>query len=372
MLKKNTFLSSALFAAVFIFTLIFPGLVFAQAEGIKISPVRIEDLADPGQTLQKTIKVTNDSDSAKTLYPYIKDFKADGEEGAAKLMAPGTGDESSLAAWINTEMGGTYFEPHEEKEIPLTIAIPANIGPGGYYGAIVFGTQAPKVQGTGEEKGAAIAISQQTGALILLQVAGDVKEEANIREFSTDKEFYTTPFEVKFLARIENTGNVHLKPNGTIEIQNIFGKTTNILRINEKGVNVLPKSIRKFQSSWSGDFAFGRYKAIIALAYGTPVTERGHGMQSMIQEKYFWVFPWKIIIPAILGITFIGALIVLFLKYYKSRAVKKAMEEMGLTKVRYVQKIEGPSPTLHLGLITAAILVALFLIAGAAYFIIFA
>lgn len=371
MLKKNPFLT-ALFAVVFVFSLISPGLVSAQGEGIKISPVRIEDMADPGQVLHRTIKVTNDSDSAKTLYAYIRDFKADGEEGAAKLMAPGTGDETSLAFWIKTDMDGTDFGPHEEKEIPFTIEIPATIGPGGYYGAIVFGTQAPKIQGEGAERGAAIAIAQQTGALILLQVAGDAKEEASFREFTTDKEFYSTPFDVKFLARIENLGNVHLKPRGTITIKNMFGKDSSIVQVNDRGVNILPKSIRRFETSWKGDFAVGRYKAVIALSYGTAVSDGGQGMQSLVQEKYFWIFPWKIIIPGLLGIAFIGGLIALFLKFYKSRAVKKAMEEMGLTKVRYVQKVEGPSPTLHLGLVTAAILIALFLVIGAVYFLIFA
>lgn len=371
MIKKNIAFIVVLLGGL-ITTLLTPAIALGEGEGIKISPVRVEDLVVPGQILQRMIKVTNNSNNAKRLYPYIKDFTADGEEGAAKLLAPGEGDETSMASWIKIDAEGADFLPNEEKEMPFTIEVPENIGPGGYYGAIVFGTQAPKVQGEGAERGAAIAIAQQTGALVLIQVAGDALEEAEVREYSTDKDFYPTPFDVKFMIRIENKGNVHVKPYGKIEITNMFGKQAGTLYINEKGANILPHSIRRFQSEWKGDLGFGRYKAMLILSYGTPANQGGKGMQSIIQDVYFWVFPWKIIIPAFLGIIFLVALIVLFLKFYKSRAVKKAMEEMGMTQVKYVKKIEGPSATLHLGLITAAILATIVLIAGAVYFLILA
>ena len=99
-------------------------------------------------------------------------------------------------------------------------------------------------------------IAHKTGVLLLFQVSGDIVEKAVIKEFSTDKEFYSTPFTVNFLTRVENLSNVHIKPRGTIVISNMLGKETSIIRVNEKGSNILPNSIRRFESSWQNNFGF--------------------------------------------------------------------------------------------------------------------
>ena len=355
---------------IFLFGFIFPAKIFAEGEGIKISPVVIEDMVQPGQRVQKTIKVTNESEGARTLYPYLKDFSADGESGMAKLLPPGSGDESSLSNWIEIDVNGFSFNPHEEKEIPFYVNVPQSAGPGGHYGAIVFGTQPPKVNVEGGERGAAIAISQQTGALVLLQVAGDANEEAEVREFTTDNEIYGTPFDVNFLTRIENKGNVHIKPAGSIKITNFFGKEAAVLRFNEKLNNVLPKSIRKYNYNWKGDIGFGRYKASLILSYGVDASKGGQGMQSIYQEKYFWIIPWKIVVPLVLGIVFLATLAYLFLKFYKNRAVKRAIEAMGGRDVRYMRKSHsGHTSSAHLGLIISIILLGIFILSLVLYFV---
>ncbi len=347
---------------------------FAQAVGIKVSPLRIEKLVDPGEVLEKTIKITNVSDSSKTFYIYLKDFKAGDEIGGALLIPPGSEEGSFLASWIKVTSEGINFAPGEEKEIPVIIEVPKEVGPGGYYGAVVFGTIPPEVMVEGGEGGAAIAVGQQTGVLVLLQVSGDVIEEALIREFSTDKDFYSTPFKVNFLTRVENLGNVHIKPHGTIEIKNILGKKVATLRVNDQGANVLPNSIRRFENSWEGNFGFGRFKAILALSFGTFAHEGGQGRQTIYAERTFWILPWKIIIPVALGLIFFAALFILFLKLYKSRAVQKALKETGLTPTKYiyVKKKQGFSPALRFGLILFILLSLVFLlIGGIIYFLFF-
>jgi len=207
-------------------------------------------LVEPGETLQKSVKIVNDSSVAKTMYAYLMDFKSEGEMGKAKLIAPGSEKGYFLSSWIDITAEGVDFGPKEEREIFFTINVPADVGPGGYYGAVIFGPKPSEVRPAGEEKGAAVAVTQQVGALVLLQVAGDATEEAVIREFSTDKEFYSTPFSVNFLIRIENLGNVHIKPHGTIEISNMLGKEVAVVRVNDRGANVLPDSVRRFENSW--------------------------------------------------------------------------------------------------------------------------
>jgi hypothetical protein len=353
---------------------LFVSSVSAQALGVKVSPLRIEKLVDPGEILEKSIKITNISDSPKTFYVYLRDFKAGDERGGALLIPPGSEEGPFLASWIKITSEGINFAPGEEKEIPVTIEVPKEAGPGGYYGAIVFGTSPPEVGVEGEEGGAAVAIGQQTGVLVLLQVSGDIIEDALIREFSTDRNFYSAPFKVNFLSRIKNLGNVHIKPHGTIEINNILGKNVATLRVNDQGANVLPNSIRRFENSWEGDFGFGRYKAILALSFGTFAHEGGEGRQTIYAERTFWILPWKIIVPVVLGLIFLAGIFVLFLKLYKSRAVQKALKEKGLTPTKYVyvRKKQGFSSALRFGLILFVLLFLIFLlIGGVIYFLFF-
>ncbi|GAG89090.1 unnamed protein product, partial [marine sediment metagenome] len=124
---------------------------FAQAVGIKVSPLRIEKLVDPGEVLEKTIKITNVSDNPKTFYIYLKDFKARDEIGGALLIPPGSEEGSFLASWIKVTSEGINFAPGEEKEIPVIIEVPEKVGPGGYYGAVVFGTIPPEVMVEGSD-----------------------------------------------------------------------------------------------------------------------------------------------------------------------------------------------------------------------------
>ncbi|MFH0892548.1 MAG: hypothetical protein V1867_07305 [Candidatus Falkowbacteria bacterium] len=347
--------------------------VHAQTIGIKISPVKVEEVVDPGQVLDEYLKVTNESDIPKTLYVYLRDFKAEGESGQARLISPGSEDGYFLASWIEAPTEGIDFAPGEEKVISYRINVPSETGPGGYYGAIVMGTEPPKIDGTTEDKGAGIAVAQQTASLILLRVKGDVFEEAKVREFNTNKRFYGAPFDVGFTVRIENAGNVHVKPYGTIAVTNMLGKEVKLIRVNEKGGNILPGGTRSFTDmNWKGSGGFGRYKATLGLTYGVSADEGGQGKSSLMAGLYFWVIPWKIIIPVFSTLFLLSGLFFLFLRLYRNKAIRRAMEEAGMGHVRYVPKFEGPSPTLHMLLILLVVFIILILITGGVYLLFFA
>ena len=256
---KKVYYFLVILIAVFIFGNIDLSPARAQV-GIKITPVKTEEIVDPGESFTSEVRVLNNSNENKTFYAYLRDFQAEGELGRVKLIAPGSEEEGSfMASWIDITSEGVEFAPGEEKAIPYTINVPANAGPGGHYGAILFGTVPPKLSLETGDKGAGMAIAQQTGSLILLHVSGDVVEEARVREFTTEKRVYGTPFDVNFIIRIENLGNVHVKPHGLISIENMFGKEVGVLRVNDEGGNVLPKTIRRFEYNWTDQMGFGRY-----------------------------------------------------------------------------------------------------------------
>ncbi len=353
--------------------LLFVSSVFAQEAGISIAPLKIDELVNPGEVLEKTIKVTNLFDSAQTFYFSAADFKAGDESGKAILVSPGSEEGPFLSSWLNLPREGISFKAGEKKEISFTISVPEEVGPGGYYGAVILGTSPPKLELGEGGRTAGIAIGHQATTLVILQVAGDAIEDALVQEFSTDKNFYSAPFKINFLTRVKNLGNVHIKPHGLIEIKNMLGKKIATIEVNDLGANVLPDSIRRFVNSWEGDFGFGRYIASLGLSFGTFASEGGKGRQTLTAERSFWILPLKIIIPLFSGMIFIGAVFVLFLKLYKNKAVKRALREAGLVRpVRYIRKRQEPSLTWHFGLILAVILILILLVGGIIFFLFFA
>lgn len=345
----------------------------AQGVGIKISPVKVEDVVDPGQTYQGSLKVTNEANEDRTFYVYLKDFKAGDESGSPIIIAPGSEEGYFLASWIDITADAIPLKAGEEVRIPYSIKVPEETGPGGYFGGVYFGTKPPKLNLNSGDQGAGMSIAQQAGSLILLRVKGDVYEEAFVREFTTDKNYYSTPFDVKFITRIENKGNVHVKPYGAIRITDMFGREKETIVVNKQGGNILPKSVRRYNNEWSGKYGFGRYNAEIGLTYGQTVDKGGQGMQSMVAYQSFWIIPWKIIGPFLLVIGLIFGLLLLTVKIYKDKAVKRAVGEAGIKKVKSMAtKGRGDSSLAHSLIILLTVIIILFLIFMSVYFLFFA
>jgi hypothetical protein len=317
---------------------------------IKITPSIFDNpdfcLVKPGDVRSGQVQVTNGSGSEITIYAYLRDFKAEAEDdaGVAKLIVPGSEEGNYISSWINISKEGIIIPAGGSVNIPFTINVPQNVGPGGYYGAIIFGTQAPKTKPGEEDLGAAIGVSQQAASLILLQIKGIADERAEIREFKTDKRIYSTPFSVNFSTKIENLGNVHVKPRGMIIVKNMLGREVTTLMVNDASKNILPKSSRLFTNSWKDNFGFGKYEASLALSYGTTPEQGGEGRKTLTTFWYFWIFPSKVLVSLIVSLAVLIILFVVFLRLYKKMAIKRAMEQMGSRQREIAKKIVASAP----------------------------
>jgi hypothetical protein len=314
-------------------------MFYGDALALTISPPKIELLANPGQKVEDEIKLFNETDSELTIYTSTANFIAkEGEEGVPKFLTPEE-KEGDLADWIEIEEGPITILPLEQKVIPITINIPTWADPGGHYAGIFFGTQSP-----GEKEGTVVGVTGKLGGLILLRVSGDIEEEGKLVSFDLkDSKTFYEHLPIDFVIVFENLGNVHLKPQGEILIKNLLGRTSDIVDINKPeigtGKNVLPESVRRFESSWikssfeifpqgfleklkfeKDNFAFGRYKGDLILEYGT------QGKKAT-DSVVFWVFPWHLILVTILGTGLLVCLMIVGIRRYNRWIIKKAMKE---------------------------------------------
>ncbi|MCT4617407.1 MAG: DUF916 domain-containing protein [Candidatus Gracilibacteria bacterium] len=252
----------------------FSFIIGANAD-ITISPLKHELTVEQGGEKVEIIKITNNDSRAITLYTSTEDFIAGDDTGKPKFLKASeqSHPELSLANWIKLTEGNITLAPKETREVKFRVNVPKTGEPGGHYGAIFFAPEAT---------GGQISIVQRLGVLILIDVPGEVKiagefKDTQVGRLNEEQNFVENNnldgMPVVFSTAFENTGNIHLKPRGKIEILDDRGVTlenigkepivtpggafvgerqVNYIPFNPSDGNVLPNSTRKFESAWEG------------------------------------------------------------------------------------------------------------------------
>lgn len=200
----------------------------------------------------------------------------------------------SLASWISVNPVEAVVPARGSQTFAFSVKVPDNAEPGGHFGSVIVKTNPVALDATGA------AVSQEAGPLILVSVAGDITESANIVEFKSQKNFWEKG-PIILETRVENKGNVHFKPSGIITIKNMFGREVTKINLEER--NVLPDTIRKLVNEWDPGFAVGRYSADLSIVFGPNQT-------LTTATTSFTIFPYKVIVPALVGLVLLLVLIV--------------------------------------------------------------
>ncbi len=316
-----------------------PGSLLANEDSLSVTvtPPLYQLTIGPGDSWASTLKLINSNSYDVTFYAQVADMQASGEEGRSKftpvLSSPQGSSSNSylLAQWIRLSGEPIFIKAGSSVDLPFTITIPESAEPGGHYAAILVGTEPDALHATGTM----LKVSSLVSSLLFVKIKGNVVESGRIREFLTSRQLYQTP-DVDFSLRFENTGNTHIQPQGDIVIYNMWGKERGHVAINQGTDfgNVLPKSIRHFDFSWSGEqdlFDIGLYSAIVGLTYGD------EGKQNVSSKTYFWVVP---LVPVSIGLgsllLFIFCLI-WFIRRYIRRALMLEHQRLGIQAAPVVQ-----------------------------------
>ncbi len=299
-----------------------------SAQAATISPPRLELAGDPGAQVSGQIKLSNDKLIPQTFFLFARDFEAQDESGNPQFVTSSDG----FSTWLDFPPSVT-LGPRGDQTIVFTAQIPGDIEPGGYFAAVFASTEEPASQ-PGQ-----VAVQGQIGTLVFLRVNGDVPESTSILEFgTTDRNRFYTSLPISFYYRFQNSGNDRVLPLGDIIITNTIGRTTKIIPANPTQGNVLPKSIRRFNSTWEPDhaasgsgfwpavryeasnFALGLYTAHLNIAYGNTST------QTASATYKFFVFPWQLILVVVVGLAVILVALRFFLRHYNRRIIARAKQ----------------------------------------------
>jgi hypothetical protein len=342
--------------AFFSFCLILlPSLVSAQQSGIKISPATIEETLDAGEAINYTVRLTNLDVAERTYYLYARNISGVREGGVpifAERNEEITGFE--LADWVVLQTTQITVPASGESFFDFTLIVPENASPGSHFGGIFVSVDPPEIENSGA------AVGYQVANIISIRVSGEAQEMAGIREFSTSKFFYGSQ-NVDFNVRIENTGNVLVRPTGPLEVYNMLGNQVANFTFNPEQAAVFPNDERTYSKvNWTGDsIGFGRYEAILSPIYGDEGAKR-----TMSSTVTFWILPMNIIGPALLVLGTLLLIIIVSVKVYIKRSLAHINPGRRIVRQR---RRKGSSATL-LVIVVSLTVTALFLVVLLALF----
>ncbi len=309
--------------------LLIPDFTQAQtdrSQTLSVSPTLFQMTANPSQSWTSEIRVVNVNDYPITVYPQVVNFVPAGETGTGSLVPVFTEETqgTTLAEWITLRASEIVIQPQQTATVPFSVTVAQNAPPCGHYAAILVGTKPPSKQ----NDAAQVQTAQFVTSLLFVNVSGDCVESGTIREFTTEKTINAEP-DIQFNVRFENTGSVHLQPQGDITITNMWGSERGIIPINYQTHfgNVLPNSIRKFSFTWTGEkssYDIGRFKAVATLGYGE------NSKNFTTSTTYFWIIPLKQIALVLGGLLLLFWFLSFAIKIYIRRMLALAgLEPMG-------------------------------------------
>ncbi|MEI6237900.1 MAG: hypothetical protein WCP03_04865 [Candidatus Saccharibacteria bacterium] len=276
--------------------------------GFKISPVRYEMVLDKGASEIVKLTIENPTASPIEATVIINDFEANpNETGEPKiLLDPSTSVINNSFKTITSTPRAISLAPKGRVELPVTITIKNDSSAGGYYGAVRVVPNNPS------EKNVSLAAS--VGTIFLVTVPGKLTEQLTLVQFSVAKNgsngrFFLNSGDMSIVTRLNNTGNIHVKPFGKVQISDNSGKVLQEYEFNntDPRANILPNSTRKFTDNLKSQKWLGKYTVTANLGYGST--------GSLITAKtYFWVIPTWFVVVALTSV--LAIVVIAFVLYF--------------------------------------------------------
>ncbi len=267
-----------------------------SGNGLTISPLSTNIVISAGQSQTTPIYIQNVTSSQATIQVDINDFTAGSSENGhpSLILNPNQYAPShSLKRYI-TPISDITLQPGQQKTVNVNIAIPKDVGGGGYYAAIRF---TPITVSNGKT----VTLTASVASLILVRVPGNVVDDLRLASIDSRQGSNGSPQSI-FLSnnnlmaavRFNNVGNVQEQPFGKIVLKsgNSELATYNINATSPAG-NVLPGSVRIFTVKLSHVGNLGKYTLLGNFGYGT-------NGQLLSGSTTFYVIPAILIIIVLL------------------------------------------------------------------------
>jgi hypothetical protein len=266
-----------------------------------VAPTRTVITMERGESRTIDMQLISRQGERATFDFATEDFIADPEnDGLPSFFTDNLDGPFPARAWLKPEVKTLTLEHGQRAFIRLRITVPPDAEPGDHQAAVIV-TRRGTAQGQ-----SGFAVVSRAASLFIVHVPGEVVKEGDIVGLSAQRKLnWWLPVNMK--ASFKNTGTMHMMPEGTIQIRNIFGITVDELPL--KDWIVLRDSTRTRDLSWDPTFALGRYTATSDLT-------AFDGAQRLSPARTaFWVFPLLPVLFLLLAIFTVS----FFVQYFFSR-----------------------------------------------------
>jgi hypothetical protein len=304
--------------AVFIFAVsVLPAVPASAQSSAALSIIPKKNyVIEPGKSIKDTLTIRNlDGERPLQLTLRVVDFSYTDDGGTPKLMLAEDAPQTtwSLKPYLKVPKSVTVA-PSSSKTLDISASIPASVGAGSYYSAILYSS--------GASDGGNVGLSASGVTLAFVSVPGDVNENLTLEKFgayhaptTTSKggyAFVTADKPRSIAYTLKNEGNVTESPVGSITLKNMFGQEQSIDNINPNSSLALIGQTRTFtaciklasekvefegratQSSSCAEPGLwpGMYTATLDMFYG----QNGNNTKEINSTAVFWYLPWWFVI----------------------------------------------------------------------------
>jgi hypothetical protein len=222
-----------------------------------VGPARTFLEIPAGEERVVEIQITNREGGLATYSLTTEDFDADAErEGTPVFYASDLEGAYPARGWITPETMRFELRHAERAFLRVTIKVPEDADAGDHQAALVF-TRETKSDVVG-----GFQIIPRVASLFIITVPGDVVEEGYITRLQS-RHYLNWSFPVTLNLAARNTGTVHMAPEGSIVIRNIFGITVDEIPVRDW--YILRNSARQRDFFWEPLFGLGYYNATADL-----------------------------------------------------------------------------------------------------------
>lgn len=228
-----------------------------QDIGLSLRPAILDLPAEVGSTVTASIYIQNISGSAI------------GVEVGSQSLIPNDPDidqqkrkDTDASTWMLTKGKKLLLEKDEQRIVDVQFLVPQEAGPGGHYALVTF-----TVSSSGQQTASGSVVSPSLSSLALINVAGEVHEEASIEGFKMPFLVFGEDQAIEF--NIANTGNIHILPTANVKLYDSTDQLVDNIPIPPQ--LVLPNTTKSFFANWSTGGRIGVHRVEVEVAYGSPL-----------------------------------------------------------------------------------------------------
>lgn len=221
-----------------------------------ISPIRAEHEIKPGGSLTDVFMIRNNAAGPIRIKVYCENWTIR-EDGTAAFIGS-TPTTYSSKDWIIVNPQDFRMNPGETKSVRYTVTVPPDTPPAGYHSSISFETVPDTV---GEQAGNRMLFTGKIAAAVYV-IAGDAAVEGDLVDLSLGSKNNAPAL----VLTLNNTGHVHFRTKGTIQVFAASGDKIFDLDIPDDVI--LPESRRDIPCALPRPLEPGTFRVVCRLDIG--------------------------------------------------------------------------------------------------------